>query len=338
MHLSCDVARISLIRLSFDWRNPDSSQMITDIPTSKDFQESGIGFLNLAWDNAITLLQDLDEWNISDFDDDGEIQKDYWASAQRLLATALALTQQGIEMLLKARVAEASVFLLVSGEPRYWPHGCNIHDVPFADFRTIDAQDLIRVHDTVCTMRLSDDFKATFEKMRRLRNSVFHTVDRRVKVKVDDILRSILFASEILIGPQKWVSLRREFISASPNSVPNGGDFADALLIRELHQATQRLTNAETERFIGLKQKQRRYLCCLCERNCGEIGLEGRAKFAQLVPNEPTSTVLHCYACGFDTLVVRMQCVREKCKSNVLESEYGVCCVCFKPQDDWPPS
>lgn len=310
--------------------------MITDIPTSTDFQESGISFLNLAWNNAITLLQDLDEWNISDVDDDGEIQKDYWAAAQRLLATALALTQQGIEMLLKARVANASVFLLISGDPRDWPRGCNQEDVPFADFRTIDAQDLIRAHDTVCTTRLSDEFKDKFEKMRRLRNSIFHTVDQRVKVQVDDILRSILFASETLIGPLEWVALRRAFISASPISVPNGGDFVNAILIRELHQATQGLTNAETERFIGLKQKQRRYLCCLCERNCGEIGLERIAKFAQLVPNAPSSTVLHCYACGLDTHVVRMQCMHDGCKSNVLESEEGRCCVCFKHQDDWP--
>jgi hypothetical protein len=78
--------------------------MITDLPTSQDFQESGIGFLNLAWESAIDLLLELKEWKVEGAD---ELSCDeYWKAAHRPLATATALAQQGIELLLKAQIAE----------------------------------------------------------------------------------------------------------------------------------------------------------------------------------------------------------------------------------------
>jgi hypothetical protein len=53
--------------------------MITDLPTSQDFQESGIGFLNLAWESAIDLLLELKEWKVEGAD---ELSCDeYWKAA-----------------------------------------------------------------------------------------------------------------------------------------------------------------------------------------------------------------------------------------------------------------
>ncbi|MCI0358588.1 MAG: hypothetical protein L0211_08900 [Planctomycetaceae bacterium] len=80
--------------------------MITDVPTSDDFQQAGVGFLNLAWDTVYELARD--SLNYQEWDYYGDEELEYWQAAQRPLATALALTQQGIELLLKAKIAEFS--------------------------------------------------------------------------------------------------------------------------------------------------------------------------------------------------------------------------------------
>lgn len=148
--------------------------MITDVPTADDFQQAGIGFLNLAWDAACELVrhsryyQEFDYW--------GDEEQEYWNAAQRPLATALALTQQGIELLLKAKIAEVSPFLLLDSS---WCRGHDKTDAPYSDFRTIDSQDLIRAHDSVQPNRLPDDFKNRVNELRKVRNSIFHTAGWR---------------------------------------------------------------------------------------------------------------------------------------------------------------
>jgi hypothetical protein len=309
--------------------------MITDLPTAEDFKQSGIEFLNLAWDNAIDLLINLDEWDQALESDEEETKEDrnktYWKSAQRILTTAAALTQQGLELLLKSRIAETSVFLLISGDPRDWPKGCDKTDVPFTDFRTIDAQDLIRAHDAVYSQRLSLEFKGTFDRLRKLRNSIFHTVDKRTKVQVEEVLHTILFASNSLIGNHVWISLRKGHLSNAPQSFSIEFDLSEMMVVRELKKLVEVLPPSVIQEFIGMHPKQRRYLCCACEWACREFDI--RADCAQLVPNSATSTTLHCFACGVDTTVVRKKCQNRKCPGNVLEAKDGFCCTCFEEQE-----
>lgn len=300
--------------------------MIIDVPTSKDFEQSGIGFLNLAWSNALDLLINLDDWGFGEEGKHGAGREEYWQSGQRLLATAAALAQQGTELLLKARIAAVSPFLLLSGDPDKWPSGCNKKDIAFADFRTIDAQDLIRAHDTVCSVRLSERFKQSFESLRHLRNCIFHTVDHRIKVKVDDVVRTILSTSHNLVGPKQWLSKRRESLRSSPVGASDEGEFVMYGMVREIKKLVSTLATSELDEFLGIKRKARWYLCQSCNWACADCDIE--ANCAQLVPNTPTSTNLHCFACGKDTPVVRQNCGIDNCKSNVIAVFEGYCCLC----------
>ena len=74
--------------------------MIVDVPASEDFEITGVGFLNLAWDSVLSLAIELDMaegWaaeplnTISkscDVDEDGEAEEQliekYWKAAQHL--------------------------------------------------------------------------------------------------------------------------------------------------------------------------------------------------------------------------------------------------------------
>jgi hypothetical protein len=303
--------------------------MITEIPASKDFEDSGIGFLNHAWCDAMDILLAFDD---SGFDDTSTFdveREEFWQATQRQLTTAAALAQQGTELLLKARIASVSPFLLFSGDPQKWPAGSAQKDMAFADFRTIDAQDLIRVHDTVWSSRVSDQFRQRFEEFRKLRNSFFHTVDHRIKVKADDLIRLILLTSHDLIGSQQWLSQRRKRLTGCSDGFSDG-DCMPCVMTRELHKLISILTSSELLTHIGFHRKIRRYTCQACKWRCADWSIETNC--AQLVPNTPGSTNLHCFACGQNTTVVREDCGKNGCKSNVIDPEYG-CCICGEEGD-----
>lgn len=169
--------------------------MITDIPNSEDFRHAGFAYLNLSWRTAIDLGLSLDESDFDEWDEEVSVPIQYWEAAQRPLATAISLLQQGVEFLIKARIAEVSPFLLFEGSPRDWPRGCNQADTSYSAFKTIDAQDLIRAHDTVCSSRFTDDFVNTYEHLRRRRNTIMHTVDPTLRFTATEVLLSVLYSN-----------------------------------------------------------------------------------------------------------------------------------------------
>jgi hypothetical protein len=82
--------------------------MIRDIPKSTDFEGHGIDYLNLGWGTILEVLCDFaaaEEWTGGV---EPEMKADFWSAAQRELATALSLIEQGAEFLLKAKICEIS--------------------------------------------------------------------------------------------------------------------------------------------------------------------------------------------------------------------------------------
>jgi hypothetical protein len=304
--------------------------MITDVPTEIDFQQAGVGFLNLAWDAAYELV--IYTRHFREFDYWGDEEKEFWQSAQGNLATALALTQQGIELLLKARIAQVSPFLLLDSG---WCKGHDKTDVSFSDFRTIDSQDLIRAHDTVQSNRLPDDFKRRVGELRTRRNAIFHTVDKRLQFTATDVLSAILDAVHNLIGPHRWTSLRRAAIAASPvNSLAS--DYHEGMLAQEVALVVDAFSPSDVFRFLGLNKKQRRYLCLACHQSCTDFDDPLECKFAVLRPNTPESTTVFCFVCNAETPVLRVACKAADCKGNVIHAEDAVCLSCLENQEREP--
>jgi hypothetical protein len=190
--------------------------MITNIPTADEFLKVGLRFLGTAWDEALHTAIVADEGPYTS--DDGYQLKpeDLLKLASSDLAVALATAQQGVEFIIKSEIARFSPFLLISQDPAKWPKGSDKSDVEFADFRSIDSQDLIRVYNTVCTRRLPGSFVTRFETMRKHRNIIFHTVKSSTPTDVIDIIESILEATNTLIEPFCWPRLRREGLAQAP--------------------------------------------------------------------------------------------------------------------------
>lgn len=305
--------------------------MIIDIPTHDDFQTSGITFLNLAWDSVQEILFTVDESEIEQWDTDGDMSDEFWASAQKPLMTALALVQQATELLLKGKIADVSPYLLISGDPRNWPRGCDKSDTSYADFRTIDAQDLIRVYNAVANDRLEDTFISTYEDLRRTRNRIMHSVDKKFRTTPKEIIVTILEVVHHLVKPCCWIEKRRNYLENHPNAIAYWStDHVEGTIAREILFVAEMVVKSKFQQYFGVDLKKRRYHCPDCNYQCGDFSIQ--PQLAQLTPNSPSSTTLHCYLCGVDRTVNRKKCAVEGCKSNVIDAEEDFCLLCLGEQ------
>jgi hypothetical protein len=304
--------------------------VITDIPTPSDFEATAASLLNLAWDAVSSLIHHSERSELEAWDECGEVSDEFWAAAQKPLGNAQALIHQGVEFLLKARIAEVSPFLLLDRAVRDWPRESATRDTKYAEFRTVDAQDLVRLFNTVCPARLDAAFVQRIEEQRKTRNTFIHSVDKSLIHSPQGLWRTILDVSHHLIGPAKWVGIRRAYLESTPASIAFSTDGVSIELAWECEELLETLTPSEQELHLGIVPKARRYVCYQCALDCRDAGF--RPQTAQLRPNSPDSAHVYCFMCGQTQLVNRLSCAAEGCKGNVIEADDGVCLTCFADQ------
>ena len=300
--------------------------MIKDIPTSQDFFESGIELFDFAWDTVAALLTNLSEaekWGI----DPAEVSAEYWAAAKRRLSTALAMTQQGVEFILKGKIAEISPYLLIAGSPATWPSPYEAQELNFSQFKTVDSQDLIRLYDTIQKAQLTPAFGAKFRALRAKRNTISHSVDKKLQIHTAEVIETILSLHKFLFPKENWAKIRATFIKNYPDAKFNGGEYSTNIACRELEVVMELLPPAAVSEFFQIEKKQRRYLCpqCLDEANT-DTGFD--YKLAVLRPKGAKSTKLYCPICDSEYQVRREGCKEEGCPGNVLRDDDGTCLTC----------
>jgi len=305
--------------------------MITDIPQPSDFRDAGLGFINLAADQIFPLFWHLRESGMHEGDGWDSERKDFWQSAQKPLAIALTLVYQGIEFLIKGRIASVSPFLLLSGGSRDWPAGSDRKDVAFAEFHTVDAQDLIRTYNTFSQDRLSSELNQKFGEIRKLRNSITHSIDLRMHLAAKDVLVIGIDAVHELVQPQGWIVSRRKYLENTPISAAWSSGHVESELITEVQSILDLFSRSELEKYFGFRKKQRPYICPICTYNYeGDL----RPVTAQLRPNSPKSTSVHCFVCEETQEVTRDSCRNPGCKGNVIWVEDRECLTCFSTQPE----
>jgi hypothetical protein len=307
--------------------------MIKNIPNSEAYEAIALSLLNRAWETTLELLLSFDEAREYDDEDDPIDEPEYWKAAQVELSVAITLVQQAAEFLIKARIAVQSPYLLLSGEPKNWPRRCDQEDLQFADFRTLNAEDLIRVHDTFCEDRLSQAVKQRFDHLRVLRNRIMHTVDVELKIETKEIILAVLEYSHDFIGPKQWISARKKYLEQAPHSVAYPYYVYEnqiATVVREYLKVIDILSPSEASKLLGFYKKRRIYNCHTCHVEMGDFGGDLLPKVALLLPNSSTSTNLRCFVCEKDYQVKREDCEHPGCKGNVIEIEDNVCLTCLK--------
>lgn len=302
--------------------------MVTDIPTADDFRTYGLRYLNLGWDTAVNVA--LEIVDMREHSSDYEFEEEFKKAAEPELATALTLVEQGIEFLLKGRIASVSPWLLLSRDADKWPRRCDHQDTPFAEFHTLNAQDLVKVHDTVYAVRLPAQFAQVFRELRRQRNAMMHTIDPRVRASITEIFENVLEAAEVLLTPLTWPNERETFLRTARVGV-FGSDDVEFQLAREFVAVRAQLQPAAIERFFGLSRDRRTYVCPVCRHASKYVVIEPSS--AVLEPNTPESTQVYCFVCRKTSDVIRLKCVAvNDCKGNVIDVDWDECLMCCRPQ------
>lgn len=304
--------------------------MILNVPTAEDFKEHGIMFLNFAWDTVFNLLL-----HISDSQEWAEEQKPKhtakdWATAKKPVSIAHALAQQGSELIVKSIIAKESPYLLIKDSHKNWPKYKGRKGIDFADFRTIDAQDLIQVCNKVRQEPLPNNFTEAFNRLRKRRNALFHTVDKKNKFSDKEMIEYILDSVD-LVAPKEWPQLRRKYLSEDFELEACEEDGSMGRLSREMVQMIELLHPGKLKSLFGFNKKQRKYVCPHCSWEFGRHDYTEYPRTAQLKPNSPDSTNVYCFVCDKNTPVTREKCTSENCKGNVINTVDDIMCLtCFE--------
>jgi hypothetical protein len=297
--------------------------MVIDLPTADDFFASGKQLLDFAWDVVAKLLRDIDQAEFYGVDP-VEISDSYWSAAKGRLATALSITQQGVEFILKGKIAAISPYLLIADPPSRWPSPYVEGVIKFSDFRSVDAQDLIRVLDTFSAVKLAPTFVEQFHLLREKRNRIMHSIDKKLVIDVTEVIESLLSMHKALFPEESWPHLRVQFLQNAPEAELGAYEYAVNAACWETTLVMKLLSPSNVKTFLGIDKKQRQYFCpeCLATAN---TDIDFEYKLAVLEPKGASATKLYCPICDANYVVARETC--ENCPGNVLSKE-GVCLTC----------
>ncbi|WP_326999171.1 hypothetical protein [Comamonas testosteroni] len=300
--------------------------MITHVPTPQDFYDAGHELFDFAWDTVAKFWADLaeaEEWGV----DRKEVSEEYWLAARRRLASSLAVTQQGVELLLKGKIAEISPFLLLSDPPAKWPA------IPkrFVEYRTVDAQDLVSLLNSISSTQLPENFIRRFNELRSSRNKIFHSVDNELTVAASEVLETILEFNKTLFPDQSWAKKRAGFIDEAPSTHLDIDYWGATLVCREMDFVFSLLSPAAVLKYFGVDIRKHRYQCPKCLESLHQDD-DSRFRLAQLTPMTNDSEKLYCPICHEAHDILRNKCTN--CKATV-QNEEGICLACF--HDNYDP-
>lgn len=240
----------------------------------------------------------------------------------------MAIAQQGVEFIIKGKIAEVSPFLLIADPPSKWPTPYGESEVDFSALRTIDAQDLVKVHDTFASRKLDAAFVERFNDLRERRNKIMHSVYTGFSVHAAEVIDALLFMHRSLFPGEAWSSLRRAFLESAPDKELGADEFVVNIVAWELHLVLDLLSPAKVRQYFGISKKQRRYVCPGCY-SMANTDNGFKHKLAVLQPASSTSTSLYCIACGDTCTVTREACERDGCLGNVIgPDESCLTCLC----------
>ena len=308
--------------------------MLINIPDADDFKISAENLLNSAWNSLIKLLE-----NHQVFEQTGSEQDEidtYWLYASPELTAAAAMVQHAVEFYLKSKILAISPYLLISIEPRSLPKNSETQDLNYSEFRTLDAQDLLKIHNTFSPNRLPIEFKNWFGEMRSMRNKIMHTVDKTISVKPAELAVLILKCHEALVGANFWIASRTSYLDRSPEHGVRIGDengnhpYIQFAIHRELSLVTDKLNPPESKKYFKYNKKLHTELCPNCYKTFTQCEFFDCKWTDDLVftlqQKSDTSTEMQCIVCNHTTLISELKC--NECHSLSIDKFTGQCTWC----------
>ena len=302
--------------------------MINNVPTHTDFYNSGKELLLLSWDSVAKLLLNFDE-AVKYFGVEAE-ESEYWLLADRKVKTALAIMQQGIEFILKGRICEVSPYLLIFDAPSKCKVSNAGENIDFSEFRTIDAQDLIKVCNTFSNEELDSAFITKFDELRLKRNQIMHSIGSNLRIDFIEVIKSLLYMHKVLFPDECWAVIRKESLLVSPDIELGSADYITNEVCREFSVIIDLLSPSEVKSYFKIDKGRRAYYCPDCY-NEADHDVDFTYKLARLISRDMGCKILYCPICDQEFEVLREPCPNSKsndCLGNVLCNDESICLTC----------
>jgi hypothetical protein len=300
--------------------------MMLNVPKGEEFLEAGRETMNFAWSTCLEPVKDLHWYGESaGYPADGEeSERRYWVAEKRSQLICMTLVHQATELFLKGMICEISPYLLLADGAPKWPSPYAEQPIDLAELRTIDAQDLVRTVDSVSALRLSEQFRVRFEKLRRSRNLGVHSTGSSLEVKPAEIVEAILFIHRELFPNRSWTEVRRGALENGRDSELSGVEAATNTLSLEVQLACGLLRPAHVKAYFGFEKKKKRYMCPQCHWAAyTKAGFD--VKLATLISRKVGETLLFCPLHPDPIEVERNQCGH--CGDDVEHEGFG-CLSC----------
>lgn len=327
--------------------------MITNIPNPENYKNIGIECLIQSYKDIYSVDQNDLIPAVS--------RDDIWKYNAIVLRTAVILIYQGVENIMKSRIAENSPLLLIDQKRSDWKSLPDSEEQDFTELFTIGGNDLIHTFYAVIGAESENsNLVGLFENIRQKRNKIVHGIgDDSLNPK--DVLITILSSFTYLLGLDSfWTSLQDKFYSHPGHVVSDPElEFEEVQQYHHLDYLEKIIGKGELNKHFSINLKSRRYFCPNCTARGGILVTgEGKiienptSKWCFLFPNKPESIVVKCLVCGEEFNVKREKCMSKenpKCPGNVIytdeveeiddetgeviEPEYNICLTCMGKQD-----
>lgn len=296
--------------------------MITEIPLAQDFEKLGVECIC----KSLHMLFDISKEISRAADDvsDEHFPNDMWDYNHITMRTSLIILYQGVEYLMKSKVAEKSALLLIENKRTNWPSLDNISNKTFNELQTISGENLLPVFCAVLEASFdSKKFITNFQELRSIRNKMVHSISNS-NLNKNYIIESILQFFDFFYGNLKWKNYLQEMFYKSPLFSVYDEDLEVASFYEVLNFIEKTIGKGKLNNYFSMDIKSRRYHCPSCSYAFYKHGdFDSVSKWAFLNPNDPNSTKLECVVCNKIHNIVRRDCSEDSCRGNVICEEFN---------------
>jgi hypothetical protein len=311
--------------------------LIVNVPTSQDLETISLQLYFNAFDEVRAIVTEFRDI----VGDRGEMTEweDYIDRSQADLQAVYTLLQQSQEIGVKARIARVSPFLLLKRHEAR-PVAPNSHEYDFTDFQTLDASELVRVHNVFCEGSLSTEFADEFEKLRRGRNKIAHLGLFNQTLDPQAILELLFLQYRELYPDRRW--LPDCLLFASRHRWADYGDDNDwsneGAVLTELWRILSELTSQQYEVVFRQPETERRYICPSCGYKLDRHSA-GHEPYAADIPTAFVSDehAITCAMCYEKHQTKEGVCTNKGCDGRLfpVEPEWdGMCLTCGQTPED----
>lgn len=269
-------------------------------------------------------------------EDESHERDEYWKYHIGDLNTALILTYQAIEFLLKAEVCRESPLLLLDQNPSDWPTKPDSNDKDFDDLYTINGEGLVRKYSASVKGKTVDIKLIEFiEEVRIVRNKVMHGASKQ-ELTPEYIIQIILDTFLHFLGENSFWDTTRDLLINNPMFGSFDEDFEEADFYRRLDYTENIIGQAKFQKHFDMRLDCRRYYCPWCLEALIKHGEEIQSKWGFLQPQRTQgANIIKCLNCRNETEVIRKKCTEKDCKGDVIYEgdDETLCLTCSNEQE-----